>query len=245
MYRNFSIRKIINKVLGKLWGFVKEVLSILGNLTAVVLTVVVIFAVARVVFPVDIVGEEEEVIEEIQFGVEAEPIYELVGKEISGTINAYKPIDGVMRDGEEADPYSKTVYNPQRYWDIHNPVAVGNPGYVRYGFLKFNQILGLSTGDVLVFPNVNFGEESPNYISMQIAKTAEEGGSISVYLDAIEERSLLAIFDVIEVKMGNGSTDFFQVIEKIGRGKEMTGVHDIYLVVEQEGLSVGEIRFGR
>ncbi len=235
------------KILGKIWSAVKDVLSLAGNLTVIVVTVVVIFAIARVVFPVDIVGdeEEEEVVIVTKSGVEANPVYALVGEEIDGTINAYEAIDGAMREGEVADPYSKIVSNPRRYWDIHDAEAVGNPGYIRYGFLGFNQIVDLNTGDTLAFPNVNFGEVTPEYISMQIAKTSNEGGVIAVYVDEIAEQSLFAIFDVTEVKMGSGETDFFQVIEKIGRGKEVTGVHKVYLQVEQEGISVGEIRFGR
>ena len=240
-----KLKRMGIKLVEKLWSMVKELLSLAGNLTAVIVTVVVIFAIARAVFPVDIVGDEEEVVVTLKSGVEATPVYELVGDEIEGTINAYQPIDGMLRDGMEADPYSKVILNPKRNWDIHAEGAVGDPGYIRYGFLAFNQITGLKTGDVLVFPNVNFGQVAPEYISMQMSKTATEGGIIAIYVDGIEEKSLVAIFDITELQVGNGQADFFQVIEKVGRGKEITGIHNVYLQVEQEGISVGEIRFGR
>ena len=198
------------KLLEKLWSVVKDILSLAGNLTAVIITVVVIFAVARAVFPVDIIGEEEEVVETAKSGVEATPLYELVGDEIDGTINAYEPIDGVLRDGMQADPYSKVVLNPKRNWDIHAEGAVGDPGYIRYGFLGFNQIIGLKTGDVLVFPNVNFGQVAPEYISMQISKIATEGGTVAVYVDSVEEKSLVAIFDVTELQVGKAKK-FYQL----------------------------------
>lgn len=241
-----KLKKTGIKILNKLWSVIKDVLSLAGNLTAVIVTVVVIFAIARVVFPVDIIGDEDDVVvETAKVGIDVVPVYELVGPEIEGTINAYEAIDGALREGDVADPYSKMVLNPKRNWDIHDANAVGNPGYIRHGFLSFNQIVGLSTGDVLVFPNVNFGEAAPEYVSLQIAKTSTEGGIVALYVDSVEEKSLIAIFDVTEVRVGNGETDFFQVIEKIGRGKEITGIHKVYLQVEQEGLSVGELRFGR
>lgn len=228
----------------------KDVLGLAGNLAAIAIAIVVIFTVARFVFPVEgytygVKNEEEDVVVVTKSGVEANPVYELVGEEIEGTLNAFEPIDGELREGTVLDPYSKVASNPRRFWDWKDAEAVGTPDYIRYGFVNFNQIINLDTDDVLVFPNVNFGEVSPEYISMQIAKTDKEGGVISIYVDSMEEQSLIAIFDVTEVAMGSGETDFFQVIEKIGRGKEITGVHKLYFMIEQEGLSIGQIRFGR
>lgn len=238
------------KFLKKLLSIGKDIAVLAGNLAAIVITVVVIFTIARFVFPVEgytngVKNEEEEVVVVTKSGVEANPVYELVGEEIEGTLNAYEPIDGELREGTVLDPYSKIASNPRRFWDWKDEEAVGTPDYIRYGFVDFNQIINLDTDDVLVFPDVNFGDVAPEYISMQIAKTDREGGVISVYVDSLEEKSLIAIFDVTEVTMGSGETDFFQVIEKIGRGKEITGVHKLYFMIEQEGLSIGQIRFGR
>lgn len=245
-----KIQKFGKNFLKKLLSTLKGIGVLAGNLAAVIITVVVIFTVARFVFPVEgytngVRNEEEETVVVTQSGVEANPVYELVGEEIEGTINAFEPIDGALREGTVLDPYSKVASNPKRYWDWKDPEAVGVPDYIRYGFLDFNQIVNLNTDDVLVFHNVNFGDVSPEYISMQIAKEDREGGVISVYVDSIEEQSLIAIFDVTEVTMGSGETDFFQVIEKIGRGKTITGVHTVYFQIEQEGISIGQIRFGR
>lgn len=233
-------RKIIELIKSVLKGALKFVESVL----AVVLTVVFVFAVARAVFPVEgVEGEDEETSYDI--GVEADPIYELVGEEIEGTINAFLPIDGKDDPEKEIDFYSKKPSSMIPYYDREAEGAKGHPRYRRYGFLGFNQIINLKTDDVLVFPNVNFGEEAPRYISLQIAKLSESGGIISFYLDEISEKSLIAIFDVVEVPMGNGETDFFEVIEYVARGKKITGVHTIYMYVEQEGVTVGNIRFGR
>lgn len=245
-----KLQKFRKNFLERLLSTGKGLLTLAGNLAAVVITVGVILTVARFVFPIEgytngVKNEEVEVVEVTKSGVEANPVYELAGEEIEGTLNAFEPIDGELREGATLDPYSKIATNPRRFWDWKDPEAVGVPDYIRYGFVDFNQIINLNTDDVLVFPNVNFGDVSPEYISMQIAKTDKEGGMISIYVDSMDEKSLIAIFDVTEVPMGAGETDFFQVIEKIGRGKEITGVHKLYFMVEQEGISIGEIRFGR
>lgn len=228
----------------------KKVLRFLGNLTAIVITVAVLLGISRIFMPVEYVIPDNTIEEEravtYKVGVQANPLYELAGQEIPGTINAFAPIEGIADPEKEIHPYQKDRLKMIPNWDTEHPEAKGRPSYVRYGFLEFNHITGLKEYDVLVFSNLNFGEESPMYISLQIAKEVPTGGVVSFYLDKLQESHLFAIFDVTTVPMGKGETDFFPVTEKIGRGKSITGSgHTLYMVVEEAGLSIGQIRFGR
>ena len=182
---------------------------------------------------------------ESPIGLDVEPIYELGSAEIEGARNAYNAIEGIVDSDQIVDKYSKKEIKVTPLWDNEDPDAKGEAVYVGYGFLKFNYISNLEVNDVLVFPNVNFGDMAPRYISIQIAKLTSNGGVVSFYIDNLSEKSIIAIFDVSGKLSGNGKDDFFRVVEAIGRGKKITGCHKVYMVVEQSGIDVGDIKFGK
>jgi len=230
------------KPLSILLSMGKSLLNFIKNITAIVVTIAFFIFVGKIFMPT--INTEAEETKIIEIGVVATPVYELSGGEIEGTLNAFMPLDGRNEDGVVSNLYSKDPVPAIPLWDAKDPKAIGKPKYNSYGFLGFGYISNLKKLDVVVFSNVNFGDRSPKYISVQIAKIAPTGGVVCFYIEELEEKNLIAIFDLTSVPMRSGENDFIPVCEKIGRGRAITGVHKVYMVVEQDGVEIGQIRFG-
>ena len=217
------------------------------DVVAFVVIIIFIFLAGRVIVPVEgldtVLSEQPEE----TVGISAQPLYEIDGIEgKEGVINAFKAIEGEIAPEQTMDIYSKNKLKANLYCDVKDSAAVGKPKYQGFGFLQFGYISNLKNNDVLVFPNVDFGNTPPVYISVQMAKTVSTGGVVSFYLNEISEKALIAIFDISTLSTTNGEHDFKYIIEKIARGKKITGDgHTIYMLVEQDGINIGNIRFGR